>query len=172
MFAGFHPNYTVGDQLSSVTGILNYAFDNYRVTVTESVTLVNDVTLARETTIYHGDNNYLSLATYNLENLDLSDNKYDILASDIVYRLQAPDILALQEVQDADGAGTGTNLSGASNAQGLIDAIFTLTGPALRLYRDRADRREFNRRRTQRQHPQRLSLQCRPRDPTSRTVPS
>ena len=34
VFAGFNPNYTVGDQLSSVTGILNYAFDNYEVMVT------------------------------------------------------------------------------------------------------------------------------------------
>ena len=30
VFAGFHPDYSIGDTLSSVTGILNYAFDNYR----------------------------------------------------------------------------------------------------------------------------------------------
>ena len=128
IFTGFNPNYTVGDQLSSVSGILNYAFDNYRVTVTAPVTVTADVTLTREETVYQGDNNYLSLATYNLENLDPSDNKYDILAGDIVYNLHAPDILAVQEIQDADGAGTGTDLSGASNAQGLINSIFTLTG--------------------------------------------
>ena len=128
IFSGFHPNYSVGDQLSSVTGIVNYSFDNYEVVVTEAVTVTNDVTLTREMTTLQGNSDYLSLATYNLENLDPSDNKYDILANDIVYSLRAPDILAVQEVQDADGAGSGSDLSGVSNAQGIIDAITALTG--------------------------------------------
>ncbi|MDB5678844.1 Calx-beta domain-containing protein [Sphingomonas bacterium] len=128
VYTGYHPTYTVGDQLSSITGIVNYAFDNYNVVVTAPVTITNDVTLTRETTTLQSNSDYLSLATYNLENLDASDHKYDILASDIVYNLRAPDILAVQEVQDADGAGSGTDLSGVSNAQGIIDAIFALTG--------------------------------------------
>ncbi|MDT8758635.1 lamin tail domain-containing protein [Sphingomonas psychrotolerans] len=128
IFAGFTPGYTIGDQLSSVTGVVNYAFDNYEVVVTEAVTTTNDVTLARETTALHGDANNLSIATYNLENLDTSDNKFDILAHDIVYNLGAPDIIAAQEIQDADGAGSGSNLSGTVTAQGLIDAIYAASG--------------------------------------------
>lgn len=128
IFAGFNPNYTIGDQLSNVTGIVNYSFNYYEVIVTAAVSVTRDTTLTRETTTIQGNNDYLTLATYNLENLDPSDNKYTILASDIVYNLRAPDILAVQEIQDADGAGGGTNLSGVSNAQGIIDAIFTLTG--------------------------------------------
>jgi len=128
IYSGFNPNYTVGDQLSTVSGIVSYAFDTYRVTVTAPVTVTNDVTLARETTTVQGNADYLTLATYNLENLDPSDNKYTILASDMMFNLRAPDIIAVQEVQDADGAGTGTDLSGVSNAQGIIDAIFALTG--------------------------------------------
>lgn len=128
IFAGFTPGYSVGDGLSSVTGIVNYAFSAYEVLVTEAVTLENDVTLQRETTTLKGDANFLSIATYNVENLDASDMKFDILASDIVYRLNAPDILAVQEIQDADGAGTGSDLSGVATAQGLIDAIFAQSG--------------------------------------------
>jgi predicted extracellular nuclease len=128
IFAGFTPNYTIGDQLSSVTGIVNYSFDAYEVLVTEAVTVTNDTTLTRETTTLAGDANHLSIATYNLENLDMSDHKFDILASDIVYNLHAPDIIAVQEIQDADGAGSGSDLSGTVTAQGLIDAIYATSG--------------------------------------------
>ena len=128
VFGGFNPAYTIGDKLSSVTGIVNYSFNYYEVIVTAAVTITQDTTLTRETTTIRGNSDYLTLATYNLENLDPSDNKYTILASDIVYNLRAPDILAVQEVQDADGTGTGGDLSGVSNAQGIIDAIFSLTG--------------------------------------------
>lgn len=128
IFAGFTPGYTIGDLLGSVTGVVNYAFENYEVIVTEAVTLTTDTTLVREETALQGDANNLSIATYNLENLDASDNKFDILASDIVYNLGAPDIIAAQEIQDADGAGSGSDLSGTVTAQGLIDAIFAESG--------------------------------------------
>ncbi len=128
IFAGFKPGYTIGDQLSSVTGIVHYSFDNYEVLVTEAVTVTKDVTLTKEVTQLQGDANHLSIATYNLENLDTSDNKFDVLASNIVYNLRAPDILAVQEIQDADGAGTGSDLSGTVTAQGLIDSIYAQSG--------------------------------------------
>ena len=128
IYGGFTPDYTIGDQLTSVTGIVNYSFDNYEVLVTDAVSVTKDVTLAKEVTALHGDANFLSLATYNVENLDASDMKFDILASNIVYNLGAPDILALQEIQDADGAGNGPDLTGTVTAQGLIDAIYLQSG--------------------------------------------
>jgi len=128
IFAGFKAGYSVGDQLSSVTGIVNYAAARYEVLVTEAVTVTKDVSLAREVTTLTGDATHLSMATYNVENLDSSDGKYDVLASNIVYNLHAPDIIALQEIQDADGAGRGTDLSGVKTAQGLIDAIAATSG--------------------------------------------
>jgi uncharacterized protein len=128
IFAGFTPNYTIGDRLSSVTGIFNYAFDNYELLVTSAVTVTTDVTLTQEITTLVSDLDHLSLATFNLENLDTSDNKFTILANEIVFNLRAPDIIGAQEIQDADGAGTGTNLSGTITAQGLIDAIFAISG--------------------------------------------
>lgn len=125
---GYNPAHTFGDKLNSVTGILNYSFGNYEVLVTEAVTVSEDVSITEEQSKLVADANNVSIATYNLENMDPSDNKYSILGHDIVYNLRAPDIIAVQEVQDADGAGTGTNLSGVSNAQGLIDAIFAESG--------------------------------------------
>lgn len=128
IFDGFNASYSIGDQLSSVTGVVNYAAAKYEVIVTEAVTVTKDVTLAKEVTALSGDAAHLSLATYNVENLDASDNKYDVLASNIVYNLRAPDIIALQEIQDADGAGNGRDLSGVKTAQGLIDAINKISG--------------------------------------------
>lgn len=128
IYAGYKAAYSVGDQLSSVTGIVNYAAAHYEVLVTDAVTVTKDVTLAKEVSNLTGDATHLSLATYNVENLDASDNKYDVLAGNIVYNLRAPDIVALQEIQDADGAGTGKDLSGVKTAQGLIDAISKISG--------------------------------------------
>ncbi|PKB14611.1 hypothetical protein B0I00_2209 [Novosphingobium kunmingense] len=125
---GYVPNHTIGDQLASVTGVIGYSFEHYELLATEAVTVTSDVTLTEEVSVLRGDANYMSVATYNLENLDPSDHKYEILSNDIVYNLMAPDIIAVQEMQDADGAGSGTSLSGASNAQGLIDAIYAQSG--------------------------------------------
>jgi predicted extracellular nuclease len=125
---GYDPDHSVGDVLGDVTGILNYSFGNYELLATGAVTVTTDVTLTDEATALTGDINHLTIATYNLENMDPSDNKYDILAHDIITNLGAPYILGVQEVQDFDGAGTGSNLSGETNAQGLIDAILAESG--------------------------------------------
>jgi uncharacterized protein len=130
IFAGVTSNYTVGDQLSSVTGIVNYGFGAYEIIPTQAVTVTNDVTIARETSALVGTTTGLTIATYNVENLDPTDTpRFSLLASDIVNALGAPDIIGLQEIQDADGAGTGTNLSGTVTAQLLIDAIVAAGGP-------------------------------------------
>jgi VCBS repeat-containing protein len=130
VFAGFAPGYSIGDTLSSVTGIVNYAFNNYEVVVTEAVTVTKDVTLTDEVSSLVGDATHLSLATYNVANLDPGDGaRFALLAADIVTNLRAPDILAVQEIQDADGAGGDSDLSGAATAQALIDAIEDAGGP-------------------------------------------
>jgi uncharacterized protein len=130
LFAGYAPNFTQGDILSNVTGVISYNFQSYELLVTQAVTITTDVSvLPRETTLLQGTENRLSIAAYNVENLDPDDNKFDLLASDIVFNLRAPDIISLEEIQDADGAGGGIDLSGYVTAQGLIDAIRALGGP-------------------------------------------
>ncbi len=136
LFAGFNPAagaFTQGDVLSSVTGIVNYNFQSYEVLVTNAVTITRDAgPLLEETTALTGAADRITIATYNLENADPTDpqTKFDLLAGDIVFNLGAPDILAVEEIQDADGAGTGTNLSGTVTAQILINAIIAAGGPA------------------------------------------
>ncbi len=132
LFAGYVPAHTQGDVLSNVTGIMNYAFSNYEVLVTEAVTVTQDLALpSRETTTLVGDADHLTIASFNVENLDTSDGatKFNLLANEVRYALGAPDIIGLQEIQDADGAGNGSNLSGQVTAQALIDAIVAAGGP-------------------------------------------
>ncbi|UUR08366.1 Calx-beta domain-containing protein [Sphingomonas glaciei] len=122
------PTLSTGDILAPVTGVINYAFERYEVLATERAVITTDRTLGDDNTVLQGDANFVSIATYNLENLDPSDRKYDILANDIVYSLKAPDIIGVQEVQDFDGAGSGSDLSGVANVQGLIDSIKAISG--------------------------------------------
>lgn len=130
IFAGFVPNFGQGDRLSSVTGIVNYNFSTYEVLVTEAVTVTLDAPApTREIAGFAGTADRLTIATYNLENLDPTDTKFDILARDIAINLRAPDIIGVQEIQDADGAGTGSNLSGTVTANLLISAIRAAGGP-------------------------------------------
>jgi predicted extracellular nuclease len=128
---GYNPTHTAGDILGDVTGIMNYANSSYEVLVTGIVTTTTDVTLPQETTTLDGDSSHLTIASYNIENADVGDGqqKFNILAGNIVYNLLAPDIIALQEIQDADGPGNGTDLSGTVTAQALIDAIKAIGGP-------------------------------------------
>uniref|UniRef100_UPI0025E2EC65 cadherin domain-containing protein n=1 Tax=uncultured Sphingomonas sp. TaxID=158754 RepID=UPI0025E2EC65 len=122
------PVLSVGDQLADVTGVINYSFDRYELLATQAATVTSDNRVADDNTALRGDANHVSVATYNLENLDPGDGKYDLLADDIVYSLGAPDIIGVQEIQDANGAATGGSLSGTVSAQGLIDAIYEESG--------------------------------------------
>lgn len=131
LFAGYDPAHSQGDRLSDVTGIVSYSFNSYEVLVTEAVTVTEDVTVSRETTNLVGDADNLTVASYNVENLDPGDGpiKFNLLAENIVYSLAAPDIIGLQEIQDANGLNGSDPLSGVETAQLLIDAIAALGGP-------------------------------------------
>lgn len=122
------PHLSVGDRLESVTGILGYGYNHYELVATHRAVVTRDVSLERETTDLGGDANHLTVATYDLSNLDPYDARFASVANDIVNRLGAPDVIAVQRVQDADGQGTGTDLSGQETANRLIDAIFQQTG--------------------------------------------
>jgi hypothetical protein len=131
LFAGYAPNHSMGDKLSNVTGIMSYSFNSYEVLVSEAVTVVSDVAAARETTTLVGDRDHLTVASMNVENLDPSDpqTKFDLLAQNVVYNLAAPDIIGVQEMQDANGLNGSDPLSGVVTAQKLIDAIAAIGGP-------------------------------------------
>lgn len=123
--------HTQGDRLADVTGIMTYGFDHYRLLATGDVVVTSDVTVSQETTSLGGGRDHLTVASYNLQNLgpDDSAQKFDLLADDIVFSLLAPDIIAVQEMQDGNGLNGTDPLSAEVTAQMLIDAIVANGGP-------------------------------------------
>ena len=85
---GYAAGHSVGDQLGSVTGIINYGFAHYELLLTDVPETTVDVTLQPETAAFTGDANYMTVATLNVHNLDPSDGLYDDIAHDIVYNLR------------------------------------------------------------------------------------
>jgi VCBS repeat-containing protein len=128
---GFSAGYVLGDHLGDVTGVVSYYGGEYEVLPTAVETTTSGGTLPLETTGLAGDASHLAIGAYNLENISPldPDAKFAALAADIAHNLGAPDILGVEEIQDADGAGTGSDLSGAATLDKLVAAIEAAGGP-------------------------------------------
>ena len=114
-------------------------------------------TLKPEVTSLIGTSNQLTVATFNVENLDpkkediakvtgrsssnvdddIADGRFTAIAQQIINNLKAPDIVALQEIQDSDGAEISAVVDAKLTTQTLIYAIVSAGGPRYE-YRDLA----------------------------------
>ncbi|RZJ44348.1 MAG: hypothetical protein EON86_03490 [Brevundimonas sp.] len=126
----YTPNHSVGDLLGDVSGVISYFGGEYELIVRDPVTVISDVTAGEETTSLvqanTGANEHLTIASYNVENLDPGDGaRITELALDIVVNMGTPDIIGLIEVQD----GNDGTLSGQASAQALINQIIANGGP-------------------------------------------
>ncbi|AUG76478.1 endonuclease [Kitasatospora sp. MMS16-BH015] len=126
------PLANVGDQLLGVTaGPLDYnQFGGYTIAA-GTVGSYQDNHLQREVTAPAPDGT-LTIATYNVENLDPGDpdDKFAQLAQGVVTNLRAPDVVALEEIQDNNGP-AGDGVVDASVTIGkFIDAVKAAGGPA------------------------------------------
>ena len=120
------PVTNVGDKLSAVSGIVGYSFSNYEVLNTAQIpqSSVTSGGLAKEVTNLTGNASQLTVANFNVENLDPSDTaKFPALASRIVSNLESPDIINLEEIQDNNGATNDTNVAADITYKTLISAI-------------------------------------------------
>ena len=106
------PHVNVGDSLGDVTGVMSYGFGNYELRFTEKFRRTPG-RLKPETTRLGAADGYLTIATFNVLNLDPNDadgdtdvasGRFDAVAAVIARNLRSPDIVALQEVQDNDGS--------------------------------------------------------------------
>jgi len=126
------PQANTGDELVGATvGPLDYnQFGGYTIEATALGTLQSGGIKSQTTRKQQTDE--LALATYNVENLapDNSDTKFARLAAGIVENLAAPDIVALEEIQDNDGAKDDGVVAADKTVQKFIDAIKTAGGPA------------------------------------------
>ena len=125
------PTVDTGDTFSTpIVGVLDYSFGNFKLLVTTSPTGVSGG-LARETAPTAGVGE-LSIATFNVENLDPTDppSKFSELADLIVDNLGAPDLLSLEEIQDANGPTNDSVVDATATFNQLIAAIQATGGPA------------------------------------------
>ncbi len=124
------PLLDVGDRFRGpVVGILDYSFGNFKLDVSEPVSSVSGG-LKRESAKAAG-NHEIAVATFNVENLDPGDGpaKFAELADLIVNNLKAPDLLALEEIQDANGPVNDGTTDGGPTLELLISAIQAAGGP-------------------------------------------
>ncbi|MDY7095468.1 MAG: esterase-like activity of phytase family protein [Acidobacteriota bacterium] len=145
------PDLAVGDRLlGPVIGVVAYRFGEWRVWATEPLPPVDDVVVddasvddgesvdeppaaepAREVTTLRGDDSHLTVATFNVLNLDPQDpsKQFEGLARTIAQELGAPDVVALQEIQDDDGPVDNGLVTARRTLKLLIDSIFEAGGP-------------------------------------------
>ena len=145
------PEVNVGDVLGDVTGVVSYGFGNFEILPTEDFTgNIKSPELPPEVSSLVGDDDSLTVASYNVLNLDpivedqaktnngearnvdddLGDGRFDAIAAQIVNNLNSPDIIGLQEVQDNTGGEIVDDVTSASETlQLLIDKIVAAGGP-------------------------------------------
>ena len=137
LLPGAMPAAQVGDALGTVHGPVSYRFGNFEVLVLTEPE-VKSAGLAPETTALVGTAQHLTVGSFNVLNLDpndddesadLADGQFAAIADQIVHRLRAPDVLALQEMQDNSGAVNDGTTSADQTAQTLIAAIAAAGGP-------------------------------------------
>lgn len=126
------PVANVGDKLTGTTeGPLDFnQFGGYTL-VARTLGTVKAGTLAPEKTKPQAANE-LAVATYNVENLDPTDpqEKFDALAKAVVENLASPDVLALEEIQDDNGAKNDGTVSAGQTLVKFTAAIAAAGGPA------------------------------------------
>jgi predicted extracellular nuclease len=125
------PNVSVGAQLSTVVGVVDYSFGNYEVLPTSVPTVLTPSTLSKEVTPLAATPSQLTVATFNVANLDVGDGttQFNTLADRIVNNLKSPDIIVVEEIQDNNGPTNDSVVDASVTYQTLINAIAAAGGP-------------------------------------------
>ena len=127
------PATDVGDVFDgSVVGPLGYDFGNFRIQPL-AYPAVRRGGIDRESTAPAGPTE-LAVATFNVENLSARDAqaKFDELAATVVDHLGAPDLVALEEIQDDTGPTSDGTVAAGQTLQRLVDAVAAAGGPQYR----------------------------------------
>ncbi|MEO7910395.1 MAG: endonuclease/exonuclease/phosphatase family protein [Roseiflexaceae bacterium] len=125
------PTANVGDHFDApAIGVLDYNAGNYKLEITAPLNAISG-NLTQETTT-PATASQLAVATFNVENLAPTDGpaKFNTLAGIIINNLKAPDIVALEEIQDNNGATDDGTVDATTTYNTLIAAITAAGGPS------------------------------------------
>jgi predicted extracellular nuclease len=129
---GSNPEVSVGDTFTGATiGTIDYSEFGGYVLAASSLGTVQSGNLAPVVAKGVSDKHEISVATYNVENLAPGDaaSKYQKLAQGIVTNLAQPDIIAVEEVQDNNGATDNGTVASDATLDKLTAAIVAAGGP-------------------------------------------
>jgi predicted extracellular nuclease len=128
------PDVNVGDRFPGpIEGVIDYAFAKFNLLNTAALPAVVSASLARETlSLPDRAATDLDLASFNVENLDPSDpsEKFARLAGIVVTNLKSPDLIAVEEIQDNNGATNDGTVDAATTFNMLAQAITVAGGPS------------------------------------------
>jgi predicted extracellular nuclease len=127
------PGANVGDFFpGAIVGVIDYNLGNFKLVPTEPLPALSTSNLARETLSLRPPGPAdLRIAAFNVNNLDAGDlpARFNTLAGIIVGALRSPDLLALEEVQDNDGAKSSGVIAATQTSNRLVAAISAAGGP-------------------------------------------
>ena len=138
ILSGFSQNVNVGAKLGDVTGVVGYNFGNFEVNVTEAFNVVTPSTLTPEVTLLKGAADKLTVVSYNVLNLDpnesdgdrdIANERFAVIAQQIINNLGTPDVIGLQEIQDNSGSADDGVIRADVTLKTLVDAIAAAGGP-------------------------------------------
>jgi uncharacterized protein len=130
------PQIATGTQLEDVTGVISYNFGNFEIIPTQAFSATNS-SLEPEISTIRADSEQLTIASYNVLNLDpndadgdtdVADGRFTEIANQIVNNLNSPDLIGLQEIQDNSGSVDDGTLIASSTLQQLVNAIAAAGG--------------------------------------------
>jgi uncharacterized protein len=84
----------------------------------------------QETTSLKNSPDVLTVATFNVENLDPKDRRFENIAKIILNNLNAPDVISLVEIQDNNGPTNDDVVNANQTYQKLIAALENIGSPA------------------------------------------
>ncbi|OJX41406.1 MAG: hypothetical protein BGO78_01355 [Chloroflexi bacterium 44-23] len=125
------PIVKVGDRFPEpIVGIMDYSFGNFKLLPLKKMAV--DYQNLPPSVTTPPKSNQLAIATFNVENLSAvdSDHRFERLAEIIVVSLNAPDIIALQEVQDNNGLLDDNETSAGLTFKKISDFVIKAGGPA------------------------------------------
>ena len=139
-----------GDRFRHLEGVVHYAFGGYRVQAGHALDVLPKDrapdALSPRTTLLPGAE-HLTVAAYNVENLDpvierlgrvegeddvsddIGSGRLARLGTHVAVHLASPDIVALQEIQDNNGAELGEVVAADRTYTALVEAILAAGGP-------------------------------------------
>ncbi|MGY2046542.1 Ig-like domain-containing protein [Methylobacterium sp. JK268] len=125
------PKVNTGARLASVTGVVGYSFGDYEVLAKAAPDVTQASPLTKQAATLTADATHLLVASYNAENLDPGDGaaRFATIADEILTKLNAPDVIALQEVQDNSGPTDDGVTAADRTLQMIVDAVKAGGGP-------------------------------------------